>query len=65
MVTTKTDSDKKISFWKIIQDNGGFHGISALILEFGNHGNKQNCINVVFDTYKEGSNKDIGFGKII
>ena len=45
----KEDSKKNISFWKIIRDNCGFHGISALILEFGNHGNKQNCIKIVFD----------------
>ena len=29
-------------------------------MEFGKHGNKQYGINVVFDTYKEGGNKDKG-----
>ena len=27
----------------------------------GNHGNKQNCIKVSFDTYKEDGNRNIGF----
>ena len=34
-------------------------------IEFGNHGNKQNCIKGVFDTYKEGGDRNIGFWKII
>ena len=35
------------------------------ICEFGNHGNKQNCIKIVFDSHNEGSNKDVGFLKTI
>ena len=38
---------------------------SAEIIEFGNHGNKQNGIKVVFDTDKEGGNKNMGVLKII
>ena len=38
---------------------------SAYIIEFGNHGNRQNCIKVDFDTYREGGNRNIGFWKTI
>ena len=31
-------------------------------MEFGNHGNKRNCIKVHFYTYKEGGNRTIEFG---
>ena len=34
-------------------------------LKVGNHGNKQNCKNIVFDTYKEGNNTNIDFWKIV
>ena len=37
----------------------------ALIPEFGNHGNNENCMKIDFDANKEGSNKDIGFLKTI
>ena len=61
----KEDSDKNISFWKIIWDNCGFRGILYSILEFGNHGNKQTCIKIAFDDNKEGRYKDIDFWKIV
>ena len=38
---------------------------SAYVIALGNHGNKQNCINVDFYTYKEVGNRNIGFGKMI
>ena len=34
-------------------------------ITFGNHGNNKNCIKIVFDANKEGSNKDVDFWKII
>ena len=34
-------------------------------LEFGNHGNNKRCIKAVFDSYKEGNKRNIGFWKII
>ena len=36
----------------------------ALIIEFGNHDNEQICIKVVFETYNDGGNRKIGFGKL-
>ena len=37
----------------------------SVAIKVGNHGNKQNCIQVVFDTYKVGGNKNIGYWKVI
>ena len=60
------EGSKRISgLWKIISDNCGFHGKrkieSAKIIEFGNHGNKHNCIKVVS---KEGGNNNNKVGKL-
>ena len=48
MLICTEGSKKEIGFWKIILVNCSFHGIKiielALLIQFGNHGNKHNCI---------------------
>ena len=48
----KEGSKRNSGLWKIISENCGFHGKKPIesgeIIEFGNYGNKQDCIKVLF-----------------